>query len=76
VSECASERERRLAVIVETKQVYVPMQEWDLDEARKRHEAEWLREGWRRAHIVSVPGKLTYLVTLERNVGWPGGERR
>jgi hypothetical protein len=64
-----------VAVIVETKQVYVPMQEWDLDEARKRHEAEWLREGWRRAHIVSVPGKATYLVTLERNVGWPGGER-
>jgi hypothetical protein len=62
--------------MVETKQVYVPMEEWDIDEARKRHEAQWLSEGWRRAHIVSVPGKLIYLITLERTVGRLRGERR
>jgi hypothetical protein len=32
-------------VTVETKQVYVPMEEWNIDEARKRHEAQWLSEG-------------------------------
>jgi hypothetical protein len=67
-------RDRRPSVKVETKQVYVLMEEWDLDDARKRHEAEWLSEGWRRVHVVSVPGEPTYLVTLERNVGWLGGE--
>jgi hypothetical protein len=69
-------RARQPSTNVDTKQVYVPMEEWDIDEARKRHEAEWLREGWRRVHVVSVPGTSTYLVTLERNVGWLGGERR
>ena len=61
---------------VEIKQLYVPMEEWDIDDARKRHEAQWLREGWRRAHVVSVPGKPMYLMTLERDVGWLRGERR
>lgn len=61
---------------MEIKQLYVPMEEWDIDDARKRHEAQWLRDGWRRAHVVSVPGKPMYLVTLERDVGWLRGERR
>ena len=60
---------------VEIKQLYVPMEEWDIDDARKRHEAQWLREGWRRAHVVSVPGKPMYLMTLERDVGWLRGQR-
>ena len=61
--------------MVETKQVYVPMEEWDSAEARKRHEAQWLSEGWRRAHLVSVPGKPMYLITLERDVGRLRGGR-
>jgi hypothetical protein len=56
-------------VTVETKQVYVPMEEWNIDAARKRLEARWLSEGWRRAHVVSVPGKPVYLITLQRDVG-------
>ena len=63
------------SVKVETKRVYVPIEEWDMGEARKRIEAQWLSEGWRRAHVVSVPGKPMYLITLERAVGWLGGER-
>jgi hypothetical protein len=63
------ERERRPPVTVETKQVYVPMEEWNIDAARKRLEARWLSEGWRRAHVVSVPGKPVYLITLQRDVG-------
>jgi hypothetical protein len=69
-------RDRRPSEKVEIKQIYVPMEEWDIDDARKRHEAQWLREGWRRAHVVSVPGKPMYLMTLERGVGWLRGERR
>ena len=61
--------------MVETKQVYVPMEEWDIAEARKRHEAQWLSEGWRQAHVVSVPGKPMYLITLERDVGRLRGGR-
>ena len=61
--------------MVETKQVYVPMEEWDSAEARKRHEAQWLSDGWRRAHLVSVPGKPMYLITLERDVGRLRGGR-
>jgi len=61
--------------MVETKQVYVPMEEWDIAEARKRHEAQWFSEGWRRAHVVSVPGKPRYLITLERDVGRLRGGR-
>jgi len=61
--------------MVETKQVYVPMEERDIDEARKRHEAQWLSEGWRRAHVVSVPRKPMYLITLQRDVGRLRGER-
>ena len=42
---------------------------------RVRDEAQWLGEGWRRVHIVSVPGKAIYLITLERTVGRLRGER-
>jgi hypothetical protein len=63
-------------VRVETKQVYVPMEEWGSAEIRKQREAQWLSEGWRRAHVVSVPGKPVYLFTLERDVGWLRGEPR
>ena len=68
-------RARQPSMKVETKQAYVPAEEWDINEARKRHEAAWLREGWRRAHVVSVPGKPMYLITLERDVGRLRGGR-
>ena len=61
---------------MEIRQLYVPVEEWDIDDGRKRHEAGWLREGWRRAHVVSVPGKPMYLITLERDVGWLRGQHR
>jgi hypothetical protein len=70
-----SEGGRRLSVMVETKQVYVPMEEWDSAEARQRHEAQWLSDGWRQAHVVSGPGKPRYLITLERDVGRLRGGR-
>jgi hypothetical protein len=60
---------RQPSVKVETQQVYVPMEEWNSDDVRKRLEAQWLSEGWRRAHVVSVPGKPVYLITLQRDVG-------
>ena len=69
-------RDRRPSEKVEIRQLYVPMEEWDIDDGRKRHQAAWLSEGWRRAHVVSVPGKPMYLVALERDLGWLRGERR
>jgi hypothetical protein len=63
-------QQQRPSEKVETKQVHVPMEEWNRDAARTRLEAQWLSEGWRWAHVVSVPGKKSmYLITLQRDVG-------